>query len=109
VPDDTRGAVKTAGYFGHQNKSGALVGVLMTQTASEVDYRFNQQELAVAQKELKLALLFTDYSSAAYSRGKLKHAADARSKAHSLCMKATARLTISARSNDELAWYEERS
>jgi hypothetical protein len=76
----------------------------MTQTAPEVDYGFNQQELEVAQKELKLAL-FTDYSSMAYSRGKLKHAADARSKARSLCMKATARLTVSARSNDELAWY----
>jgi hypothetical protein len=89
----------------HQNKSGALVGVFMRQTAAEVDYGFNQQELGVAQKELKLALLFTDYSSMAYSRGKLKHAADARSKARSLCMKATARLTVSARSNDELAWY----
>jgi len=65
----------------------------MKQTVQKPNYGFNQQELELAQGELKVALIFADYSSAAYSRGKLKHAIDARSKAKSLCMRATARLT----------------
>jgi len=64
----------------------------MTQTGQKPDYGFNSQELELAQGELKVALMFADYSSSAYSRGKLKQAIDARSKARSLCMRATARL-----------------
>lgn len=65
----------------------------MTQTVQETDYGFNPQELELAQSELKVALMFADYSSAAFSRGSLKHAIDAKSKAQSLCVRATARLT----------------
>ncbi|MBZ5591955.1 MAG: hypothetical protein LAP39_06945 [Acidobacteriia bacterium] len=65
----------------------------MTQTAHETDYGFNPQDLELAQGELTMALVFADYSSAAYLRGNLKHAMDARSKAQTLCMRATARLT----------------
>jgi hypothetical protein len=65
----------------------------MKQTAQKPNYGFNQQELELAQGELKVALVFADYSSAAYSRGNLKHALDARSKALSLCIRASARLT----------------
>jgi hypothetical protein len=66
----------------------------MTQVVPKPDYGFNRQELELAQGELELALTFADYSSAAYSRGKLKHAMDAKSKAHTLCLRATARLTV---------------
>jgi len=65
----------------------------MTQTAPKPDYGFNHEDLALAQDQLKVALIFADYSSAAYSRGNLKHAFDARCKAQLLCMRATARLT----------------
>jgi hypothetical protein len=65
----------------------------MTQTAQEPDYGFNPQEVELAQGELKVALMFADYSSASFSRGELQHAIDARFKARSLCMRATARLT----------------
>ena len=66
----------------------------MTPTAQEPDYGFNPQEVELAQGELRRALMFADYSSAAYSRGKLHHALDAKSKARCLCKKAMARLTV---------------
>ncbi len=66
----------------------------MTQTGQKPDYGFNSQELELAQGELKVALMFADYSSASYSRGELKHAIDARSKARSLCMRASALLNV---------------
>ena len=65
----------------------------MTRTAQEPNVGFNRDELELAEGELKIALMFADYSSAAYSRGNLKHAIDARSKARSLSARATARLT----------------
>jgi hypothetical protein len=65
----------------------------MTQTAQEPDYGFDPQEVELAQGELKVALMFADYSSASYSRGELQHAIDARFKARSLCVRASARLT----------------
>jgi len=65
----------------------------MAQTAQKPNYGFNQEDLELAQRELKAALILADYSSAAYSRGKLKHAIDARCKAKFLCMRATYRLT----------------
>jgi len=69
----------------------------MKQIAQKPNYGFSQQELELAQGELKVALALANYSSAAYSRGNLKHALDARSKAQSLCMRATARLTADSR------------
>jgi len=65
----------------------------MASTAQKPNFGFNEQELELAQGELETALTFADYSSAAYSRGDLKHALDARFKARALCMRATARLT----------------
>jgi len=65
----------------------------MTQTTEKPDYGFNAQEVELAQGELKVALMFADYSTASFSRGELQHAIDARFKARSLCMRATARLT----------------
>ena len=69
----------------------------MTQTAKDRDYGFNPQEVELAQGELKVALMFADYSSASYSRGELQHALDARSKARFLSARATARLTAAER------------
>ena len=68
------------------------MGAELTQRRQKPNYGFSQEELEVAQGELKAALIFADYSAAAYSRGNLKHALDA-SKVKSLCMRATARLT----------------
>jgi hypothetical protein len=65
----------------------------MTQTTEKPHYGFNAQEVELAQGELKVALMFADYSTASFSRGELQHAIDARFKARSLCMRATARLT----------------
>jgi len=65
----------------------------MTPTPNKPKYGFNQEDLEFAQDELKVALIFADYSSAAYSWGSLKQAIDARCKAKFLCMRATARLT----------------
>ena len=64
----------------------------MTQTAQQPDCGFNPQEVELAESDLKVALMFAGYSSAYYSRGELQQAIDARSKARSLCMRATARL-----------------
>jgi len=65
----------------------------MRQTAQKPYDGFNLHEVELAQGDLRLALAFAAYSSAAYERGKLKRAIDARSRAHSLCVKAIARLT----------------
>ena len=65
----------------------------MTQTPQKPNYGFNQEDLELAQSELKVALIFADYSSSAYSRGNLKRAIDGRCKAKFLCARATARLT----------------
>jgi hypothetical protein len=64
----------------------------MTQPTEETDYGFDLQDLELAQEELTVALFFADYSSSAFSHGKLRHAIDARSKARSLCNRASARL-----------------
>ncbi len=65
----------------------------MTQTAQEPDYGFDPQAVELAQGELKVALMFADYSSASYLRGELQHAIDARFKARFLCARASARLS----------------
>jgi hypothetical protein len=65
----------------------------MTQFASEEMPAFNPEELAFAESELKVALIFADLYSRAYAVGRLKRASDARSKAKSLCGKAATRLS----------------
>ena len=58
----------------------------------EVDEMVYQERLELAASELKLALLFANLSSAAYSTGRLQHATDARSKAEHVCSRAAGRL-----------------
>jgi hypothetical protein len=58
----------------------------------EADDLFHEQRLELAESELRVALLFANLSSAAYSTGRLQHATDARSKAEHACTKAAARL-----------------
>jgi hypothetical protein len=58
----------------------------------EVDELVYEERLELAASELKVALLFANLSSAAYSTGRLQHATDARSKAQRACNKAVARL-----------------
>jgi hypothetical protein len=58
----------------------------------EADVLLYEERLDLAESELKVALLFANLSSAAYSTGRLQHAADARSKAEHACTKAAARL-----------------
>jgi hypothetical protein len=65
----------------------------MTQPLEKYRNDFDSQQLEIAQDELRVALMFADYSSAAFSRGKLQHAIDARSKARSLSARVAARLT----------------
>jgi len=59
---------------------------------TEVDELVYEERLELAQSELKVALLFANLSSAAYSTGRLQHATDARSKAHRACSTAKTRL-----------------
>ena len=65
----------------------------MTQPSEKYCHVFDPHELEIAQDELKIALMFVDYSSVAYARGKLQNAIDARSKARSLSARAAGRLT----------------
>jgi hypothetical protein len=58
----------------------------------EVDELVYEERLELASSELKVALLFANLSSAAYSKGRLQHATDARSKAQRACNRAAARL-----------------
>jgi hypothetical protein len=58
----------------------------------EVDELVYAERLELATSELKVALLFANLSSAAYSMGRLQHATDARSKAQRACTRAVARL-----------------
>jgi hypothetical protein len=51
-----------------------------------------EERLELAERELNVALLFANLSSAAYSTGRLQHATDARSKAEHACTRAAARL-----------------
>jgi hypothetical protein len=63
----------------------------MTPIAPEVS-QVHANELAFAESELKVALMFADLSLNAYRVGRLRRACDTRSKAESLCSKAAARL-----------------
>jgi hypothetical protein len=58
----------------------------------EVDELVYEDRLELAANELKVALLFANLSSAAYSTGRLQHATDARSKAQRACSRAASRL-----------------
>jgi hypothetical protein len=60
--------------------------------SKEVDLLLHEERLELAKRELKVALLFADFSSAAYSTGKLQHATDARCKAEHTCTRAAGRL-----------------
>ena len=57
----------------------------------ELDARASQQ-LELAERELKAALIFARFSSTCYSTGHLQRASDARSKAKSVCASAARRL-----------------
>jgi len=58
----------------------------------EVDRSLREERLELAEGELKVALLFANFSSASYSTGRLQRATDARSKAEHICTTAAARL-----------------
>jgi hypothetical protein len=58
----------------------------------ELDSESSLEELELAERELKAALIFAKFSSTAYSLGKLQHATDARSKAKAVCARAAQRL-----------------
>ena len=59
---------------------------------SELDESLHEERLELAEKELKVALLFANLSSAAYSTGRLQYATDTHSKAHCAWTRAVARL-----------------
>jgi len=50
------------------------------------------QQLELAERELKAALIFARFSSTSYSTGNLQRATDARSKAKAACARAAQRL-----------------
>ena len=60
--------------------------------AKNVNELVHEERLELAESELKVALLFANLSSAAYSTGRLQHATDARCKAEHACTRAAARL-----------------
>ena len=62
-----------------------------------------QQTLKSVENELKLALTFVKISSTAYSRGKLQHASDARSKAEAVRSRAVAQLIESLSADEDSA------
>jgi hypothetical protein len=58
----------------------------------DADDPFYEERLELAESDLKVALLFANLSSAAYSTGRLQHATDTRCKAEHACTRAAARL-----------------
>lgn len=58
----------------------------------ELDAEAAQQQLELAESELKAALIFARFSSSSYSTGNLQRATDARSKAKAACARAAQRL-----------------
>jgi len=52
----------------------------------------HEERMDLAKSELNVALFFANFSSAAYSSGRLHHATDARCKAEHVCTRAAARL-----------------
>ena len=52
-----------------------------------------QDVLDLAELELNIALILTEFSSKSYASGNLQHAADARSKAAAVCSSAASRMT----------------
>lgn len=53
----------------------------------------NADVLDLAERELNIALILTEFSSKSYANGNLQHAADARSKAAVVCRSAASRMT----------------
>jgi hypothetical protein len=64
----------------------------MNSLKTELDAETAQQ-LELAERELKAALIFARFSSTSYSTGNLQHATDARSKANAVCARAAQRLS----------------
>ena len=54
----------------------------------------NADVLDLAERELNIALILTEFSSKSYANGNLQHAADARSKAAVVCSSAASRMTL---------------
>lgn len=52
-----------------------------------------QDVLDLAERELNIAVILTEFSSKSYANGNLQHAADARSKAIVVCRSAASRMT----------------
>jgi len=63
----------------------------MNSLKTELDAETAQQ-LELAERELKAALIFARFSSTSYSTGNLQRATDARSKAKAVCARAARRL-----------------
>jgi len=61
-------------------------------STDELDATAPEQQLEIAESELKAALIFARFSSSSYTVGNLQHAADARSKANMACARAAQRL-----------------
>lgn len=81
--------------------------------ADELDAEASQQ-LELAERELKAALIFAKFSSTSYSAGHLQRATDARSKANAVCDSAARRLSapeiVQARPDSvKLIWKEVQS
>lgn len=55
-----------------------------------------QDQIELAESELKTALIFARFSSSSYSTGNLQRATDARSKATAACARAAQRLAAPA-------------
>jgi hypothetical protein len=67
----------------------------MTQySARELRDPVHREQLKLAERELEVALLFANLSLAAYSKGRLRSATDARTKAELAWSRAAARLTV---------------
>jgi len=64
----------------------------MNSLKTELDAETAQQ-VELAERELKAALIFARFSSTSYSTGNLQHATDARSKATAVCARAALRLS----------------
>lgn len=69
------------------------------------------QQLELAERELKAALIFAKFSSTSYSTGNLQRATDARSKATAVCASAARRLAAPemiqvSRDSVKLIWAE---
>lgn len=79
-------------WVGFVRDAGGKIRYMQNPGTEELDSESSLQELELAERELKAALVFADFSSKSYSLGRLQHAADARSKAKAVCARAAQRL-----------------